>query len=820
MNRLRASLVWFAAIGSLCAGLALWRAAEARHPTDFIAFTADGYSCPIYVADNLGDAGTGAAKLLQLTLAQAAARSSASFPIQRGDREHMKGRGVFLSVHRGGWKTETTAVEKLNSSAAYSSQAGRLSINTRTSDTLETAVSWFLETELGAHWFFPGPLGVQVPTRNSFSLPAKMAQWSPSFISRHLAVGGSPEEQAWFSRNRLNALFEHRHSMGVIFKRDDLLKTPELAPLISGRRYQPRVGDTNSWQPNIASPLAAPFAANVLKQWLRESPTRLSVPLSMNDTVGYDQSPATVKLAGGRGYFRGNPDYSNLVFGFVNQVAREVARDFPNRFVTTYAYDWTENTPDFRVEPNVVPFLTADRSQWFDRQFAAEDQALIRRWVAAGPRVVGLYDYLYGAPFLVPRPTLYAVAQSIPFAYETGVGAYFAECSPNWGLDGPKLWLAAQLLWDARQDSAKLLDTYYREFWQETAAPMREFFALCDAQWRKQPLPSYWLKYFKDEQQHLLYPPDVRRSLRVQLDDAARLAKSKVVRERLRMVSESFAVTETFAEYCEQRETLIRLLQQAQATGFRLLPATKQFLEAKHRFLDRHAEVQKEFPLALHGPIPRELTRNDPLGSALWQIGRWPRDEATRIELTRLAHDYPEVKTLLAVTRDNLHWIPVNADPALQELRIATSFDATTLDWATAGPWRGNDLPHEHRAVTLVPDDIGQSVRLSGCLEEIFSQWVPAEPGALYFASARVKAKVSPGNLTFLVIYFTDAADKIADLGTIQRLPVGEWSDATELTVVVRAPKNARRIGIAVRAVNQVGDDFAEFSRIGLDRLE
>jgi len=173
--------------------------------------------------------------------------------------------------------------------------------------------------------------------------------------------------------------------------------------------------------------------------------------------------------------------------------------------------------------------------------------------------VVGIYDYYEGAPQLMPRPTLYAVTQSIPYAYEVGVRAFYAESFANWGIDGPKYWLAAQLLWDAKQHPAALLDTYYREYWQEAAGPMREFFDLCDRQWLEQPLPSYWLKYFKDEHQALRFPPEVRLALRMKLEAAGRLAQSDTVRQRLEFTSAAFAVTEAFCEFSEARDRLSRL---------------------------------------------------------------------------------------------------------------------------------------------------------------------------------------------------------------------------------------------------------------------
>lgn len=815
MSRFRAALVWFCAIGSLLAALALWCAADDQHPTAFVGYSDDGHACAIYVDPALGAGGFRDAELLQQTLATAARRRAAAFPLKLGTTEQTRGRGVFLRLQVNGAPSDG----HLEYPASYQSERGRLVISSRTPETMAAAVSWFLERELGVRWFIPGPLGIHIPSRKVFRVARKSAKVSPAFLSRHLSLGGSVEEKTWFGRNRLNSLFEHGHSMGRIFQREDLLATPELAPLIGGKRLQPRESDTNSWQPNLASPLAAPYAANVLKRWLREDPSRLSVPLGMNDTVGYDQSAATLKRVGTRGYFRERPDYSNLVFGFVNEVAREVGREFPDRFVTTYAYDWTENTPDFRVAPNVIPFLTADRVQWFDREFAAADQALIRRWVAAGPRIVGIYDYLYGVTFLVPRPTIRAVAESIPFAYGAGVRAYFAESSPNWGLDGPKAWLVAQLLWNAQQDPAELLDTYYRDFWQEAAPPMREFFGHCDELWRRQIRPSFWLKFFKDENQHLLFPAAERRYLRAQLDAAASLAESDLVRARLRMVSEAFAVTEAFAEFCERREELIQRLFDANARAEGLLAGTEHYLDAKRRLLAKHAVVQREFPLALPGRILLELTRNDPLGSALWRISQAPASDSIPSAMARLEIANPEVGTLRAANPAATARTE-STDPALEQLRAAPVFDTTTLDWATSGPWRGHGFPAERRSVSLVPAPKGMAVRWSGCLEETLSQWLPVEPGGLYRASARARAKVSPGNMTFLAIYCVDPNGKFSDLGTIQRLPVGEWGNEVELSVVVRAPKDAGQIGLAVRTLCQVEGDFVEFSQIELKLLE
>ena len=58
-------------------------------------------------------------------------------------------------------------------------------------------------------------------------------------------------------------------------------------------------------------------------------------------------------------------------------------------------------------------------------------------------RRLGLYDYLYGAGFLIPRIHTRLIAEHLKHAAEAGFTDYYAEVNPNWGLDGPMSWLVA-----------------------------------------------------------------------------------------------------------------------------------------------------------------------------------------------------------------------------------------------------------------------------------------------------------------------------------------------------------------------------------------
>ena len=407
------------------------------------------------------------------------------------------------------------------------------------------------------------------------------------------------------------------------------------------------------------------------------------------------------------------------------------------------------------------------------------------------------------APFLVPRPTLYAVAESIPFEFSAGVRAFYGEGAPNWGLDGPKTWLAAQLLWNPRRAPAELLETYYREFWQEAATPMRAFFDGAERAWRGQPRPGYWIKYYIDEHQALLFPPALREEMKNRLADAARVAQSEIVRRRVAFTRDAFAVTDAFAEFCAARDQLAR----GSADETSLMRLMRDCVQRKEEFLRAYSSLRKSQPLAIQTEKLDMYVRSDPTGLARLQLSR------TASGKQLLAAE--KVATVESSPPELLR------NPGWNGLGMSGVGGSISFDWtgqAALGVWHGHGEPSEHRSVEWTTDDTSaRAVRFTGCKQETLSQIrFEAVPGQTYIGRARVRARVSPGNATFLIVTFFDEKFEPFKLGDTLRLPAGDYDQWTELAVVATAPEKACYVGLGVRATNQVGDDFAEFSRVSL----
>ena len=777
----------------------------------------EGVGLPLVLPLRATAAERAAAELLRETLAAASGLPAPRFPVLP---EGWLAPRVALRI--GGplpGATEPAPPPPRDNAVGYAVDARGIRLGAERPEILVAAASWFLERETGARWFLPGPLGREVPRRARLSLAPGVRAYRPDFVHRDLGVEPTPAELAWRSANRLEARFEHGHNLTTIFRPEDFRRRPELAPERRGWKHFPAPGEDN-WQPDLRHPAVVEHAAAVAIRTFDREPGRLSFSLSVNDTVRYDDSPGTLAAVAPLRHFRGRPDYSRLVFGFTNAVARRVAERHPDRWLPAYAYYWCEDAPPFPVERNVVPFLTADRSQWSHPEFEREDRDLIERWCRSGAAFVGVYDYFYGRPFLIPRPTLPAVARSIPFHHRAGVRAFFAEAHPNWALDGPKAWLAAQLLWDPTRDPAALLDLYFAEYWREAAAPMRAFFAEADRVWQAQPGPPFWLRHYRDDDQTGIFPPAARAVLAGHLRAAAALATTPRVRERVAFSAAGFAVSEAFARVGETRGTVSRLAVPG-ADPARLAAAWREAKDAEAAFRAAYARIRSEQPLALAAQDLTPYLRTETDGRVARVLAATPAGRAllaggAGLSPARDAVTAAEVLRLTAEGREALR------DAGWEQVSVARPVSSpAVIEWtAPDNPWGGLGEPWETRQVSFSRAPDGRRVlRLEGCIRDDLTQWVPAVAGEVFEATAEVRARVSPGTSVHLLLRFMDERGRFLDPGRVDRVPAGAGEQALRLTLIGRAPAGARWAGMAVRALNQVNDDFAEFTGASLRRL-
>jgi hypothetical protein len=403
----------------------------------------------------------------------------------------------------------------------------RVFVEGATPEATPYAVSWLLQRYAGVRWYAPGPLGEAIPRRTEWALPELSVVREPAYVSREISGLRGVEGREWARRNGLRQRLEYSHNLVNVFTPEVYDAHPEWFGVVRGERRRPRGGGEYRWQPDLSRADVAEYAATQAAEALARGPSRSCFSLGMNDSVRFDQGEGTRRLVEPLRYFRGMPDYSLLVFTFMNRAAVELGRQpgLEGRYLGCLAYFWCENPPPFPVDARVVPYVTTDRTQFYDAAYRAADYALMSRWHRSGVRAYGLWEYAEGSAFIVPRVPHAMLAEAVREGWWRGARGYMGECGPHNGFDAFKVWMLAQLLWEPDRPLAELEDDFFSGWYGPAAPAMRRFFARSEQVWMAQPGPPWWIKFYQQQDQVLLFPPKVCLELRAILDEAMSIAE-------------------------------------------------------------------------------------------------------------------------------------------------------------------------------------------------------------------------------------------------------------------------------------------------------
>ena len=705
------------------------------------------------------------------------------------------------------------------------SREGSVCIEGATPAATAYAVSWLLQREAGVRWYLPGPLGEVIPRRTSWALPALDVTCAPGYVSREISGLGAADAQTWARRNGLRGRLDYSHALNRVFPPPTLAQHPAWAPMLQGQRHLPATEDDYHWQPHLARPEVAAHAARAAAAAFACEPERPSFSLGINDTVRFDQGEATQALVQPLRYFRGRPDYSPLVFAFMNRVAEQIAPEYPERYLGCLAYFWCENPPSFPVHSNVLPYVTTDRSQYYDAAYRAADLELMSRWAAAGGRAYGLWEYAEGVHFLVPRLPLGALAEAVREGWRRGARGYLAEVDPQWGFDAFKVWLLAQLLWEPARSPAVLADDFYAGCYGPAAGPMRRFFARCEAVWMAQPGPPYWLKFYQQEDQALLFPAATCRELRAGLAAAeAAAAADPAVAARVALTVRAFAVTAAYQEFDDARRRLAGIA----PADFPVREPT--VAEAIARLQRARLQLRECVAAAVTGaPAPlatfslEPLVRNDPVPRVLWLAGECDPGAPGRL-LAAAGVDAP-VDPAWRIVGKLREAGGAAGVPNLLRNPAFTAVGEGGLEPAFLHP-RSGMLPAEWQ-VRATPTETGwvarvitgpttRALRIEGAWDTQAFQWHAATPGGAYLATAQLRGTSSPGNDAGLFLTFLTRSGAVTGTHRMQTLPKGETPEWRTLVLADRAPADAAWVGAGVGVSRQVEGDWLEAAQVEL----
>jgi hypothetical protein len=206
----------------------------------------------------------------------------------------------------------------------------------------------------------------------------------------------------------------------------------------------------------------------VVLEKFRENPTAEIISITQNDAPGGQCQCKKCRELEAR---EGSP--SGPIIEFVNAIAAEVEKEFPNAKVETLAYQYSR-VPPKNVKPrrNVVIRLCAGMGCCYDKPFESQYNAgfrdTTREWAKICPTLFA-WDYVANfADTMVPHPNLRTLAPNIRFLVKNHTVGIFEE-GDHWSTMGDfvrlRAWLLGHLMWrpdaDEKQLIVEFMNGYY-----------------------------------------------------------------------------------------------------------------------------------------------------------------------------------------------------------------------------------------------------------------------------------------------------------------------------------------------------------------------
>jgi hypothetical protein len=296
-------------------------------------------------------------------------------------------------------------------------------------------------------------------------------------------------EKDWAARNRMNGAFMKLdestggkvsyypfvHSFLALIPPEKYFQAhPEWFSLIDGARRRDR-GQLCLTNPD----LLRESVKNVLG-WIEQHPEARIYSVSQNDWTGWCECDRCRRVEEEEGGVHSGP-----LLRFVNAIAAEVEKKYPDKLIDTLAYWYTEDPPaKVRPRPNVRIRLCPIGACEAHPYEKCERNAYFMKNLRAWSRITNqLYIWHYNtnfAHYLLPFPDFDELAADIPMYQRHGVVGLFLEGDAAAGGGGEnaelRSYVMARLLWDPRVDVNREVDDFLHAVYGRAAGPMREYF--------------------------------------------------------------------------------------------------------------------------------------------------------------------------------------------------------------------------------------------------------------------------------------------------------------------------------------------------------
>ncbi|MBP5639672.1 MAG: DUF4838 domain-containing protein [Victivallales bacterium] len=348
----------------------------------------------------------------------------------------------------------------------------------------------FLEDYVGICWWTPEER--TIPSLPSLTVSAKDLEYAPKLISRETFYRGSdsPKFAPFLKCNGHFANIPeeyggHRSIIGWCHTFYQILPPkkyfdahPEWYSEIDGKRQNGR------YQLCLTNEEMRKEFVKVALELIRKKPEAGMISISQNDWHGRCECPKCKAIEEAEG----SP--SGLLVRFVNAVAADIAKEYPNFLMETLAYQYTRKAPKItRPASNVVIRLCSIEMNFAQSlETGPSNQSFrkdIEEWSAIAPNLF-IWNYVTNfSNYLIPHPNYRNLANDIRFFVKHNAIGLFEQGDRGSSVgDFVRLrqWVIAHLQWNPDLDEKKLVNKFLEGYYGPAGKHLLNYINfLCDA---------------------------------------------------------------------------------------------------------------------------------------------------------------------------------------------------------------------------------------------------------------------------------------------------------------------------------------------------
>ncbi len=338
----------------------------------------------------------------------------------------------------------------------------------------------FLEDYIGCR-FYASEIEI-IPEKEKIELPDIDDMQIPDFEYRMVTYMHLMEPKSSAKlKNNMNPFSDEKYGSSYKFSMQHMTHTfyqllspkkyfkehPEYFSLVDGKRQ------SYDAQLCLTNPDVLKIAKQEVIRWIEVDPDSISFGVIQNDNYRYCQCSNCARIDDQE------ESRSGTLIQFVNEIAREVKKNYPEKYIHTIAYTYSEKPPkNLKPEDNVLVVLchmhpSCDNHPLETCPVDQDYVSNLKGWLEKIENIMVWHYVVDFKHYLLPFPNFYALSKDIPFYKKLGVKGFLgqAEFSSEQEFQELRNYVCLKLAWKVKIN----LDRLYNEYFQNVYGPAGSF---------------------------------------------------------------------------------------------------------------------------------------------------------------------------------------------------------------------------------------------------------------------------------------------------------------------------------------------------------